>query len=221
MAISLIPTDILTDKLFSDELLSSVIEVHLIDKNHVFYQEGRILAQDVYRQIWDTDHLIDGNDYAVVTIANGTAIGNMNLQLKTQQKSLKSEMFFESEHWESYFSKSSEKITKISGLSVSQDLPVKSRQQVMMLLILGTSIISQILGIDLWVTVQRKALNRILAKQLRLSFVTNQTVVTPQKEVPKDNYWHSSELPQIHYLDVKDSQNVNAFSLFYSYLHLT
>ncbi len=220
MAISLISADILPHKPFSDELFPSLIEVHLVDKNNIFYQQGRILAQDVYRQIWNTDHLIDGNDYAVVIVANGTVIGNLNLQLKNQQKPLKSEIFFESEHWESYFSKSSEKITEISGLSVSQDLPVKSRQLVIMLLTLGTSIISQILGIDLWVTVQRKALNRILAKQLRLSFVTNKTIVTPQKEVPKDNYWNSSELPQIYYLDVKSSQNINAFSLFYSYLHL-
>ena len=221
MATSLIPADIRPNKTFSDELLLSAIEVHLVDKNDVFYKKGRILAEDTYRQIWNTDHLMDGNDYAVVAIANGTVIGNVNLQMKKNQKKLlKSEIFFKSEHWESYFSKSSEKITEISGLSVSQDLPLESRQLVIMLLFLGTSMISQILGIDLWVTVQRKALNRILAKQLRLSFVTNKTVVTPQKEVPKDNYWNSSELPQIYYLDLKDSQNVNAFTLFYSYLHV-
>ncbi len=79
---------------------------------------------------------------------------------------------------------------------------------------------SQSLGIDLLVTVQRKALNRILSKRFNFLFVTNQHIVRPQKQVPNDKYWKSSEMPQLHYFDFKEAQNINSLSLSYAYLHL-
>ncbi len=202
------------------DIFSSPIEVHLVDKNDVFYQKGRILAEDVYRQVWNTDHLMDGNDYGAVVVCNNTVIGNMNLQTRNRQNLLKSEVFFQPKHWEDYLSIPPENIAELSGLSVSQDLPVESRQLVLMILILGASTISHRLEVNVWATVQRKALNRILAKRFRLSFISNTQVIRPQKEVPKDKYWDSSEMPQIHYLDLKNEQNINSFSLFYAYLHL-
>lgn len=203
-----------------NQFFSSPIEVHLVDKDDIFYQKGRILAEDVYRQIWKTDHLIDGNDYAALVVCNNTVLGNMNLQTRNSRNLLKSEVFFQKKHWEDYLSVPAENIAELSGLSVSQELPVEYRQLVLMILILGASTISHSLEVDVWATVQRKALNRILAKRFRLSFISNTKVIRPQKEVPKDKYWNSSEMPQIHYLDLKKSQNINAFGLFYAYLHL-
>ncbi len=203
-----------------NNILSSPIEVHLVDKNDVFYHKGRILAEDVYRQVWNTDNLIDGNDYAAVVVSNNTVIGNMNLQTRNSQKLLKSEVFFQTKHWENYLSIAPENIAELSGLSVSQELPLESRQLILMILILGASTISHSLEVDVWATVQRKALNRILAKRFRLSFISNTQILRPKKEVPKDKYWESSEMPQIHYLDLKKDQNINSFGLFYAYLHL-
>jgi hypothetical protein len=91
---------------------------------------------------------------------------------------------------------------------------------VLMVLFLGVYMMCQILGIDLLVSVQRKALNRILSKQFCFLFLTNKIIISPQKEVPNDNYWKSSELPQIHYLDIKHPQNTNTFNLLHPYLSL-
>lgn len=211
---------VLLDNSTVNHVFSSPIEVHLVDKNDVFYQKGRILAENVYRQVWNTENLVDGNDYAVVVVSEDRVIGNFNIEIRRPNKHLKSEVFFKSDHWDSYFSGSYDRVAELSGLSVSQALPIEARQFILMILFFGTYTICQILGIDFWVTVQRKALNRILTKRLRLGFFPNEFVMKPQKEVPNDNYWNSSELPKIYYLDLKDSENINAFSLFSPYLSL-
>lgn len=201
-------------------VLSSPIEVHLVDKNDVFYHKGRILAEDVYRQVWKTENLVDGNDYGIVVVSNNTVVGNVNLQVKDHQEPLKSETFFKEKHWEYYFDRSSERIAELSGLSASQDISPEARKVVSMILFLGLHISCQSLGLDLLVTVQRKALNRILSKRFNFLFVTNQHIIRPQQQVPNDKYWKSSEIPQLHYFDVKHPQNVNSLSLSYAYLHL-
>ncbi len=202
------------------DVLSSPIEVHLVDKNDVFYHKGRILAEDVYRQVWNTENLVDGNDYGIVVVSNNTVVGNVNLQLKNSQTPLKSETFFREKHWEYYFNTSSERIAELSGLSASQEISPEARKIVSIILFLGLHISCKSLGIDLLVTVQRKALNRILSKRFNFIFVTNQHIITPQKQVPNDKYWKSSEMPQLHYLNVKSTHNINSMNRSSHYLDL-
>jgi hypothetical protein len=76
------------------------LEVHPVDTGDIFYKKGRVLAESVYRQIWNTEKLLDGNDYAVVVSRDRTVVGNLNLQSRSKHGLLKSEGFFGERHWE-------------------------------------------------------------------------------------------------------------------------
>jgi hypothetical protein len=201
--------------------LPSLMEVHLVDKNDIFYKKGRVLAEDVYRQVWNTEQLIDGNDYAVVVCCNGSVVGNMNLQLRTEKKLLKSETFFGQEHWQEYYQNSSLRVSEASALALSEDLPREVRRPVMMMLIFGIQLLCRYERINVLVTVQHEFLMRILSKSLHLPFFCNESVKTTQGKVPMDNYWQRQDLPKIYYLEPNSNQTVDTCSSFFCYLHMS
>ena len=75
------------------------IETHLVEREDIFYTKGRNLAKAVYKDVWNTESLVDGNDYGIVVACNGEILGNANIQLKKPEKQLKSETFFGESHW--------------------------------------------------------------------------------------------------------------------------
>jgi hypothetical protein len=201
--------------------LSPRMEVHIVDKNDIFYRKGRVLAEEVYRQVWKTEHLIDGNDYAIVVSQNGSVVGNINLQLRSEKRLLKSEIFFNPEHWHNYFQGSPINVAELSALALSDDLESEIRRPIMMMLILGTQILSRALDIQFYATIQHDFLMRILTKSLQLPFFRNENSSLPQGQVPNDLYWNRQEPPKLYYLDPKNSEVINACTLFFSYLHVT
>lgn len=150
--------------------LNPRMEVHIVDKNDIFYKKGRVLAEEVYRKVWKTEHLIDGNDYAIVISQNGSVVGNINLQLRSEKRLLKSEIFFGQEHWQNYFPGSPTNVAELSGLALSDELQSEIRRPIMMMLILGTQILSRALDIQFYATIQHDFLMRILTKSLQLPF---------------------------------------------------
>jgi hypothetical protein len=200
--------------------LNDRMEVHLVDKNDIFYKKGRVLAEEVYRKVWNTENLIDGNDYAIVVSRNGIAIGNMNLQLRSEKKLLKSELFYGAEHWQDFFAGKPTRVAELSALALSQNLPNEVRRPIMMMLILGTQILSRALDIQFYVTIQHEFLMRILTKSLQLPFFRNEQLQMPQGKIPNDQYWNRGEFPKLYYLDTKDSNAINTCASFFSYLHV-
>lgn len=194
--------------------LTSSMEVHLVDKNDIFYKKGRVLAEDVYRQVWNTEQLIDGNDYAIVVSRHGSVVGNINLQLRAENKLLKSEIFFGQEHWQEYYQGSPVHVGEVSALALSDDLPSEVRRPIMMMLILGIQILSRYEGIKFLVTVQHEFLIRVLSKSLHLPFFCNEIVKTPQGKLPSDKYWERKELPRIYYLEPNSNQTVDTCTSF-------
>ena len=196
------------------------MEVHLVDKNDIFYKKGRVLAEEVYRQVWNTEHLIDGNDYAIVVSRNGIAIGNMNLQLRSEKKLLKSELFYGQEHWQEHFQGSPTNVSELAALALSQDLQSEIRRPIMMMLILGTQILCRSLNIQFCVTIQHEFLMRILTKSLQLPFFCNEKLTRPQGQLPDDLYWNRGEFPKLHYLAPNSSETVQTCGSFFCYLHV-
>lgn len=90
----------------TEVFLNHLMEIHIVDKSDIFYKKGRQLASDAYRQVWNTENLIDGNDYGVIISHQGKVIGNINIQIRQGNKPLKSEAFFGKEHWQAYFKES-------------------------------------------------------------------------------------------------------------------
>ncbi len=65
----------------TEVFLNHLMEIHIVDKSDIFYKKGRQLASDAYRQVWNTENLIDGNDYGVIISHQGKVIGNINIQI--------------------------------------------------------------------------------------------------------------------------------------------
>lgn len=189
------------------EPLSSLLEIHLVEKNDIFYKKGRVSAEEVYRRAWNTENLIDGNDYGVIITHQDQLVGNMNIQLRHENSHLKSEKFFGAEHWASYFDVAPTQTVEISGLSIPQNVNPEIRQSIMMLLIFGAYAITRNLGIRFWTTIQHKMLYRLLTKRLYLPLFTNEMITTPSENIPEDSYWNGPEPPRIYYLDLFRPKN--------------
>lgn len=203
------------------DVTAPLMEVHIVDINDIFYKKGRILAENVYRQVWNTENLIDGNDYAVVVSLQGEVIGNMNLQVKSSEKLLKSETFFGQEHWKDYFCDSDASIAELSALAISRSVSQEISQYTMMSLIAGMNNLCRLKNIKLLVTVQHQCLIRMLTKRLNLPFVKNPRVTIPQESVPDDDYWKTDKHPGLYYLNTLSSSAIESAYSILTYLTLT
>ena len=201
--------------------LQPLMEIHLVEREDVFYKAGRHLAKEVYREVWNTQNLVDGNDYAVIVACKGKIVGNINIQLKKPKSLLKSEIFFGEKHWEDYFQVEDSEIAEISALAIAKDAPTELRRPVMMMLITGVQNICRIRGIKFLATVQHSYLLRILNKSLKLPFYKNTTVTQPVGDIPNDDYWKREKYPAIYYLDILSFEMVNVCYSFLSYLNLS
>lgn len=198
------------------------IETHLVEREDIFYTKGRNLAKAVYKDVWNTEHLVDGNDYGIVVACNGEVLGNANIQLKKPGKLLKSETFFGKSHWDAYFEAKNSEIAEISALVVSPDAPADMRRPIMMMLIVGIQNICRIQGITMIATVQHDYLIRILTKSLHLPFFKNQLIQEPQASaLPNDNYWKRVKPPALYYLDPLGNEGTQACYSFLTYLSMT
>jgi hypothetical protein len=198
------------------------IETHLVEREDIFYTKGRNLAKTVYKDVWNTEDLVDGNDYGIVVACNGEILGNANIQLKKPEKPLKSETFFGESHWNDYFEASNSEIAEISALVVSQDAPAEMRRPIMMMLIVGIQNICRIKGIKMIATVQHDYLIRILTKSLKLPFFQNQVIQEPKSsKLPNDNYWKRVKPPALYYLDPLGNEGTQACYSFLNYLSMT
>ena len=200
--------------------VSPSLEVHLVHKGDIFYTKGRKLAENVYRQIWGTEGLVDGNDYGIVVSQNGTVLGNLNIQLRKPEKLLKSEGFFCKEHWSDYFSAANADIAEASALAVAQDAPTHLRRPIIMMLMTGLKTFCRLEGIKYLVTIQHKYLFRIFTKSLHLPFFPNQIVKQPQPEVPQDHYWQREKPPSIYYAKPLSEGFTDSCSSFLFYLSM-
>ena len=197
------------------------IETHLVEREDIFYTKGRNLAKAVYKDVWNTESLVDGNDYGIVVACNGEILGNANIQLKKPEKQLKSESFFGESHWDDYFEAKVSEIAEISALAVSQDAPAEMRRPIMMMLITGIQNLCRIKGIQKIATVQHDYLARILIKSLHLPFFKNQEVKEPKSSVPNDDYWKRVKPPALYYLDPLGNEVTQACYSFLNYLSMS
>lgn len=201
--------------------IQTSIETHIVEREDIFYSKGRNLAKAVYKEVWNTDQLVDGNDYGIVVSYNGKVLGNANIQEKKPGKLLKSEIFFGQSHWEDHFAVSDVEIAEISALAVSQEAPAEMRRPIMMMLITGIQNLCRIKGIKMIATVQHDYLIRILTKSLNLPFFQNQSIKEPQStNLPDDDYWKRVKPPALYYLNPLGNETVQACYSFFSYLNL-
>ena len=195
-------------------LVSSLVEVHIVRKGDNYYSKGRKLAEQVYREIWGTENLLDGNDYGVIVSQNGKVIGNINIQFRRSRNLLKSEVFFGKKHWQEYSKAHHSQIAELSALALAQDIPKHLRRPTMMTLILGVYLICHAENINFVATVQHDYLIRILSKSLRLPFFRNEYVKHIYGEVPDDKYWNKDKLPRLYYFLPDSIHTINACASF-------
>jgi hypothetical protein len=205
----------------AQEISNPLIEVHIVDRNDLLYAKGRTLAKQVYRQVWETENLIDNNDYGIVISTQGSVIGNINVQIRKANSLLKSEVFFGQEHWHHYFQTDPTAVAEISGLAIAEDLASDLRRPVMMLLIFGMYMLYRPLGVKYAVTIQHKFLMRILTKSLFLNFFRNEIITSPQEEkIPDDCYWNRAEPPQLYYIASDTLEVAESCYSFFFYLNM-
>ena len=200
----------------------AALETHIVEREDIFYTKGRNLAKAVYREVWNTDNLVDGNDYGIIVAYNGKVLGNANIQLKKPGKLLKSEMFFGESHWEDYFEASDFEIAEISALAVSQEAPAEMRRPIMMMLIVGIQNLCRMTGVKQIATVQHDYLIRILTKALNLPFYRNEKIEQPQTtNLPNDDYWKRVKPPALYYLDPLGNEGTAACYSFLNYINMS
>lgn len=197
---------------------SHKMEVHLVNRADVFYKKGRNLASQVYKKTWGTNKLIDDNNYAIVVTNNHKVVGNLNLEVKENQELLKSEKFFGKGHWLNCAEVPDTSVVEISGLSIAKDVPSEMRQPILMILMFAKYTLIRSLGKTFGVSIQRKALHRILTKHLHLPFFLNPQVEEFQGEVPQDAYWRSGEKPRLYYIDYTNTETVETMNSYLFYL---
>ena len=197
------------------------IETHIVERGDIYYTKGRNLAKAVYNKVWNTENLVDGNDYAVVVACDGKVLGNINLQLKHNERPLKSEIFFDESHWESYFEITDSQIAEVSALAISDEAPANLRRPIMMMLIAGIQNLCRIKGITKVATVQHDYLIRILTKSLQLPFLKNEVLTIPTATVPDDDYWKRGKSPALYYLDIISFEVMNVCYSFLNYLNFS
>ncbi|MEO1132392.1 MAG: hypothetical protein AAFX40_06745 [Cyanobacteria bacterium J06639_1] len=188
-------------------------------RDDVFYKRGRALAESVYRQVWGTDALVDGNHYGAIVTWGDIAIGNVNIQTRRSDRELlKSEQLYGCCHWSPEVGECPARIAEISGLAIGTDVPMALRRPAMMMLILGLQMLSRSFGIRHYVTIQRPSLIRMLTRSLRLPFQRNDRIVRPVGETPRDRYWQDGQMPRLYYLDLASPQAVDVCTSFFCYL---
>lgn len=197
----------------------SLLEVHLVDQHDHYYHRGRALACLVYKEVWGTENLIDSNDYGVIVLFGGKVVGNANIQVRTEHQILKSEKFFTVEHWQPYASIPYYQVAELSALSLISKLSPEIKQLVMMLLIFGTYVLGRSIGKTFCVTIQRKALYRIISKHLHIPFYKNELVRDIQWDIPKDRYWQGKELPRLYYLNLIAPETIESIDACFVYLN--
>ncbi len=198
---------------------ATALEIHVVDKSDIFYTKGRYLAKSVYRNKWNTENLIDHNDYGIVIVSQGQIVANMNIQIGGGNRLLNSEKFFAKEHWKHYFDVPAHQTLELSGLSIPQDVDSELRTSLLMVLSLSAYNIARSFGIKVCTTVQLQMLIRILTRRLHLPFFPSEFVTEINGEVPNDDYWNRMEAPKMYYLDLLDSKTVEIFNLFFCYLN--
>ena len=198
--------------------MTSLIEVCVVHKGDEFYNQGRKLAENVYRQVWGTENLLDGNDYGVVVVQNGKILGNLNIQFKSSRGLLKSEVFFNEKHWQGYSNAHYSEVAEISALAIAQDAPKELRRSIMKMLIMVMINFCRQKGIKFLVTVQHDYLIRILSKSLYLPFFMNNDISKPQGNVPCDGYWKREKSPRLYYLSPNNIQTINACASYLNHL---
>jgi hypothetical protein len=188
--------------------------VYLVNKGDFLYKKGRILAEDVYREVWNTEKLVDGNDYGIVIANENQIVGNANIQMKTHSNLLKSEVFFQEKHWANYIEAYPLEVAEMSGLAVHRSLDLGTRQLVMMLLFTGVNLLCSECNIQFLVSIQRRALSRMLTKKMKLPFFLNEAIEQPSQELPRDKYWDGGEIPRLYYLETMHPTTQDAIRAF-------
>jgi hypothetical protein len=196
-------------------LLSNLLKVEIVPKNHSIYQKGRTLAQLMYQKVWQTDKLIDDNDYGIIVFLGREAIANVNVQLKKKDILLNSEKFFHPLHWQNYFSVAESEIAEISGLAICDRLSSLPSRPVLMAMIIGLKMLLDALELKAYTTIQHKFLIRVLTQGLKLPFTINP--IMPGRDIPNDNYWTRKEPPRIYYLEGLSNEASAACNSFWDY----
>jgi hypothetical protein len=196
-------------------LYNNLLKIEIVPKNHPFYQQGRMLAQLMYQKVWQTDKLIDDNDYGIVVFFGHEAIANVNIQLKKPNTLLKSEKFFHPLHWQNYLSVAESEIAEISGLAISDALASSLSRPVLMAMIIGLKMLLDVLQLKVYTTIQHKFLIRVLTQGLKLPFFINP--IRPGRDLPNDNYWTRKEPPRIYYLEGKNREVSAACNSFWDF----
>lgn len=188
--------------------------VYSVKKGNFLYRKGRELAEDVYREVWNTEKLVDGNDYSIIITIDNQVVGNANIQARKSSNLLKSETFFREKHWHGFLDINPSEIAEISGLAIHRSLDLCDRKAIMMLLVIGAYRLCSKNNIKFWTAIQRKALNRMLVKSLKMPFFSNQFLQRPSQELPQDKYWSGSEIPKLYYLDLTDNKMFDVIQSF-------
>jgi hypothetical protein len=208
-------------KTFSHYSSFQFLRIEIVDKNDSIYLQGRKLAESMYKKVWQTEKLIDDNDYGVVVFYRNSIVANVNIQVRRQNSSLKSERFFQSKHWQEYLNVADSEMAEISGLAISDDIPSSLSRPVLMTLVLGLKLLLQGLNLKFYTTIQHKFLIRLLAKSLGLPFFINETIKVSPVSIPNDNYWRKAEMPRVYYLDGFAPQVTQACDRFLDYFKST
>lgn len=181
------------------------------------YRAGRRLAEQVYREAWNTPSLTDHYALGVIAWLGERAVGNINL-LSRATHPLPSERYFVRHHWREQFDVPEPQIGEVGSLAIARGLDFESAEVSLMGMLHVLCVGARLFGIRLLSTVQHRALSRKLVGYLGLPLVANTTVTEPSRDVPDDVYWQLEDKPQIYYMNLLDPRLTHATALIQAYL---
>lgn len=186
------------------------IQIHIVQPGSTLFWQGRAFAKAAYHDIWGTRKMSDDYDAGIVIVANGGVVANLNIHLRDNHRLLPSERFFRPQHWQRYFDGSPARVAEMCSLAVDKHCSGALRSIAFAGLIIGSHIIANAHGIDLYTTVQRDFLIKRLQKAYQYKFISNEIVVEPGAHVPDDRYWQQDPLPRLYYVFPHEIETVTA-----------
>ncbi|KAF0191210.1 MAG: hypothetical protein FD165_1980 [Gammaproteobacteria bacterium] len=186
------------------------VQIHIVEPGTPLFQQGRALAKSAYYDIWGTKKMSDDYDAGIVIVADGEVVANLNIRLRDNHRLLPSERFFRPKHWQDYFDGNPLKVAEMCSLAVDKHCNGPVRAVAFAGLIIGSHIIANAHGLDLYTTVQRDFLIKRLQKAYQYKFIANEVIKEPCADVPDDRYWSQNPLPRLYYVYPQDMQTVMA-----------
>lgn len=196
-----------------------IIKFIICHGNSDAFIQGRKIAKKEYYKYWGTQRMSDDYDVGIIAYSGDTPIANINIQFGTKKNKLFSEHYYGHQHWLEYCNIDRIRTGELCGLSIDDTVSNKTKPLLLAGLIVMSHLTARSKGIVLFATIQRPALLRKLANSMGYPFQAAQSCTINKNNIPQDRYWINDTPPKLYFIDLINTNTINASFDLLSYLH--